>query len=130
MDTKLHGSARTGGGGSRIRGFPYIWKGNTSSVTEYIFSSRGVGQRRGHISGACLVLPGCCILHAKGLRFQSSEADLGSWHTSGLTGRSGGAVMKHFLKCILLSARMTWLSSVLTVHSAFKSARALHGSQC
>ena len=32
--------------------------------------------------------------------------------------------MKHFLKCILLSARMTWLLDVHSVRPAFKSARA------
>jgi hypothetical protein len=88
------------------------------------FPSRRAGQRQGRLRGACLVLPGCCILLAKGLRFQSSEADLGSWLASVLTGRSGGAVMKHFLKCILLSARMTWLLDAHSVCPAFKSARA------
>jgi len=95
-----------------------------TSVTEYIFPSRGVGNRQEHLRGARLVLPGCCLILAKGLRFQSSEADLGSWHASVLTGRSGGAVMKHFLKCILLSARMTWRIDARTVLLAFKSARA------
>jgi hypothetical protein len=63
----------------------------------------------GALLGACLDLPGCLILLANGLRFQSSEAVSGSWLASVLTGRSGGAVLKHFLQCTLLSARMTWL---------------------
>ena len=109
-----------GGHAREFMVFLIYGKVTLSSVTEYIFSSRGAGQRREHISGACLVLPGCCILLANGLRFQSSEADLGSWLASGLTGRSGGAVMKHFLKCILLSARMTWLFDALTGASSLQ----------
>jgi len=40
------------------------------SVTEYMNSSRGAGK---------VGLPGCCIILANGLRFQSSEAVFGSW---------------------------------------------------
>jgi hypothetical protein len=81
--------------------------------------------------GACLVLPGCCIILANGLRFQSSEAVLGSWLARELTGRSGGTIMKHFLKCILL-LRLNDLAFIGTYcASAFKSARAfVHGLQC
>jgi len=89
-----------------------------------------------------LVLPGCCVLLANGLRFQSSEADLGSWLARGLTGRLGGAVLKHFLQCTLLSAQMTWRydahrASSLQVGSCFCMGRNVemwrflaNGQQC
>ena len=58
------------------------------SVTQYIHLSRGAGKGA-ELFGACLVLPGCLVL-AKGLWFQSSEAVFGSWLARGLTGHSGG----------------------------------------
>lgn len=53
------------------------------SVTEYIYSSRGAGNGVVASSGVIPRPPGCCVILANGLRFQSFEADLGSWLARG-----------------------------------------------
>ena len=121
MDTQCHGSARTGRGCPEIMVFLIYGKVTLSSVTQYIKLAVCGGPRVSSLGGLPGLL-GCFIILANGLRFQSSEAVCGSWLARVLTGRSGGAVLKHFLQCTLLSARMTWLFDALTVLPATKSA--------
>ena len=107
-----------GGGARKSMVFLIYGKVTHSSVTQYSFSSGSVGNRQKRLRVLSLVFcRGAVYFLANGLRFQSSEADLGSWLARGLTGRLGGGVLKHFLQCTLLSAQMTWLFDALCASS-------------
>ena len=93
VDTQCHGYVLMAWQACQFRALQIHEKVILLSVTEYIYLSRGAGNAVG-LLGPCLVLPGCLILIAKGLWFQSSEAVFGSWLACGMTGHSGGAVSK------------------------------------